>query len=159
MQQAVPSMRCVVLQHCAGEQQRKQQQLQHHAVHSQCFANTSLSVQVPRYCGHASLALQQLFALAPGFDVLTTQPPTCHAVPLLHLLSLQLYTAAINACMANDGTNFDAAFDIYATMQRNGVEPDDLLYGHLIALAGRCRKLEVRCACCCGLLVAELLIG
>jgi xylose isomerase len=45
--------------------------------------------------------------------------------------------------MANDGTNFDAAFDIYATMQRNGVEPDDLLYGHLIALAGRCRKLEV----------------
>jgi pentatricopeptide repeat protein len=57
---------------------------------------------------------------------------------------VQLYTAAINACMANDGTNFDAAFDIYATMQRNGVEPDDLLYGHLIALAGRCRKLEVR---------------
>lgn len=46
--------------------------------------------------------------------------------------------------MANDGTNFDAAFEIYATMQRNGVEPDDLLYGHLIALAGRCRKLEVR---------------
>lgn len=56
---------------------------------------------------------------------------------------LQLYTAAINACMANDGTNFDAAFEIYAAMQRNGVEPDDLLYGHLIALAGRCKKLEV----------------
>lgn len=59
------------------------------------------------------------------------------------LLLLQLYTAAINACMANDGTNFDAAFEIYSTMQRNGVEPDDLLYGHLIALAGRCKKLEV----------------
>uniref|UniRef100_A0A383VR28 PROP1-like PPR domain-containing protein n=1 Tax=Tetradesmus obliquus TaxID=3088 RepID=A0A383VR28_TETOB len=57
--------------------------------------------------------------------------------------SVQLYTAAINACMANDGTNFEAAFEIYAAMQRNGVEPDDLLYGHLIALAGRCRKLEV----------------
>jgi pentatricopeptide repeat protein len=59
------------------------------------------------------------------------------------LSRVQLYTAAINACMANDGTNFDAAWEIYATMQRNGVEPDDLLYGHLIALAGRCRKLEV----------------
>lgn len=58
-------------------------------------------------------------------------------------LVLQLYTAAINACMANDGTNFDAALEIYTTMQRNGVEPDDLLYGHLIALAGRCKKLEV----------------
>jgi len=56
---------------------------------------------------------------------------------------LQLYTAAINACMTDDHTNFDAAFEIYTTMQRHGVEPDDLLYGHLIAIAGRCRKLEV----------------
>lgn len=57
--------------------------------------------------------------------------------------SVQLYTAAINACMTDEHTNFDAAFDIYTTMQRHGVEPDDLLYGHLIAIAGRCRKLEV----------------
>lgn len=56
---------------------------------------------------------------------------------------LQLYTAAINACMTDDHINFDAAWDIYTTMQRHGVEPDDLLYGHLIAIAGRCRKLEV----------------
>jgi pentatricopeptide repeat protein len=62
---------------------------------------------------------------------------------------LQLYTAAINACMANDGTDFETAFEIYATMQRHGLEPDDLLYGHLIALAGRCRKLEVRPTACC----------
>jgi pentatricopeptide repeat protein len=59
---------------------------------------------------------------------------------------LQLYTAAINACMSGENTNFDAAFEIYSTMQRNGVEPDDLLFGHLIAIAGRCRKLEVGCA-------------
>jgi pentatricopeptide repeat protein len=57
--------------------------------------------------------------------------------------SVQLYTAAINACMTDEHTNFDAAFEIYTTMQRHGVEPDDLLYGHLIAIAGRCRKLEV----------------
>jgi hypothetical protein len=52
--------------------------------------------------------------------------------------------------MADDRTNFDAAFEIYATMQRHGVEPDDLLYGHLIAIAGRCRKLEVRMRVCAG---------
>lgn len=63
---------------------------------------------------------------------------------LLFLLPAQLYTAAINACMTDDNTNFDAAWEIYTTMQRHGVEPDDLLYGHLIAIAGRCRKLEVR---------------
>lgn len=69
--------------------------------------------------------------------------PCCCFLPSLRRHS-QLYTAAINACMADDGsTNFEAAFEIYATMQRHGVEPDDLLYGHLIAIAGRCRKLEV----------------
>lgn len=45
--------------------------------------------------------------------------------------------------MTDEHTNFEAAFDIYTTMQRHGVEPDNLLYGHLIAIAGRCRKLEV----------------
>ncbi len=60
---------------------------------------------------------------------------------------LQLYTAAINAVMVGGGTDFDAALEIYAAMQRAGVEPDDLLYGHLIALAGRCRKLEVCPSC------------
>jgi hypothetical protein len=45
--------------------------------------------------------------------------------------------------MTDDHINFDAAWEIYTTMQRHGVEPDDLLYGHLIAIAGRCRKLEV----------------
>jgi pentatricopeptide repeat protein len=58
--------------------------------------------------------------------------------------SIQVYTAAVNACMLN-GTDADlrAALDIYATMTRAGVEPDDLLYGSLIALAGAARKLEV----------------
>lgn len=46
--------------------------------------------------------------------------------------------------MAHGGTDLSTAFDIYATMQRHGVEPDDLTYGHLIALAGRVRRLEVR---------------
>lgn len=67
--------------------------------------------------------------------------------PLLFPLSLQLYTAAINACMTDEGDNFNAAMQIYNTMQRHGVEPDDLLYGHLIAIAGRCRKLEVGVGC------------
>lgn len=66
-----------------------------------------------------------------------TDQPACPASVL------QLYTAAINACMTDDHTNFDAAWEIYTTMQRHGVEPDDLLYGHLIAIAGRCRKLDV----------------
>lgn len=93
-------------------------------------------------------------------DAVTAQPLgtvltcTCHVyVPccLLFLLPAQLYTAAVNACMTDDNTNFDAAWEIYTTMQRHGVEPDDLLYGHLIAIAGRCRKLEVRegCAAVC----------
>ena len=49
--------------------------------------------------------------------------------------------------MTDEGDNFDAAMQIYNTMQRHGVEPDDLLYGHLIAIAGRCRKLEVGAGC------------
>jgi len=58
--------------------------------------------------------------------------------------SLQVYTAAINACMltATDA-DLEAALEIYATMARNSVEPDDLVYGNLIALAGAARKLEV----------------
>jgi pentatricopeptide repeat protein len=58
--------------------------------------------------------------------------------------SIHVYTAAVNACMLN-GTEADlqAALDIYAAMTRAGVEPDDLLYGSLIALAGAARRLEV----------------
>ena len=58
--------------------------------------------------------------------------------------SVQVYTAAINACMLGASeADLEAALDIYATMTRNSVEPDDLVYGNLIALAGAARKLEV----------------
>jgi leucine-rich PPR motif-containing protein len=58
--------------------------------------------------------------------------------------SIQVYTAAINACMlAATDADLEAALEIYATMTRHAVEPDDLVYGNLIALAGAARKLEV----------------
>jgi len=37
---------------------------------------------------------------------------------------------------------FDAALDVYAAAQRSGVEPDDLLCGNLVALAGRAGRLD-----------------
>lgn len=39
--------------------------------------------------------------------------------------------------------DLEAALDIYAGMTRNDVEPDDLVYGNLIALAGAAKKLDV----------------
>jgi pentatricopeptide repeat protein len=65
-------------------------------------------------------------------------------VPLWHLLLLlQMYTAAINACTLYNPPDMRRALDVYAQLQRHDVEPDDLLYGNLIALAGRSRQLDV----------------
>lgn len=57
--------------------------------------------------------------------------------------SRQIYTAAINACMISGKQDLQVALDIYSIMQRNGCEPDAILYGNLITLAGK-----VGVACC-----------
>lgn len=78
---------------------------------------------------------------------LHTWDPYAHPVPLCGLwhllLLLQMYTAAINACTLYNPPDMRRALDVYAQLQRHDVEPDDLLYGNLIALAGRSRQLDV----------------
>lgn len=44
--------------------------------------------------------------------------------------------------MLDNHLDLTAALEIYTLSQRHSVEPDDLLYGNLIALAGRSKKLD-----------------
>lgn len=61
-----------------------------------------------------------------------------------HTGSRELYTLAINACMkAEGGVDVDGALEIYSFMQRNHVEPDDVLYGNLIAAAGKAGRMNL----------------
>jgi hypothetical protein len=53
--------------------------------------------------------------------------------------------------MISGKQDLQAALDIYSTMQRNGCEPDAILYGNLITLAGkvgiaRCSLQHVACS-------------
>jgi leucine-rich PPR motif-containing protein len=62
---------------------------------------------------------------------------------VLSIPLLQLYTAAINACALCPGQELTLAQEVYSLLQRYDVTPDDLLYGNLIALAGRAKALDV----------------
>jgi len=61
-----------------------------------------------------------------------------------HSHELVVYSSAINACVkAREGSDVDAAMEIYADMQRAGVEPDSALYGALMMAAGKSGDLEL----------------
>jgi pentatricopeptide repeat protein len=61
-----------------------------------------------------------------------------------HADELVLYSSAINACVrSKEGSDVDTAMEIYADMQRAGVEPDSALYGALMMAAGRSGDLEL----------------
>ena len=50
--------------------------------------------------------------------------------------SVLMYTVALSACKANNAVDLDRAYEIYAVMQRNGVEPDKKFYAAFFAVAG-----------------------
>lgn len=79
--------------------------------------------------------------LAPA--LCCASPRAALAVLQGHTRSCKLYTAAINACMVGDSADIDAALEIHSRMQASGVEADDLLYGNLIAVAGKAGRFNL----------------
>ncbi len=84
---------------------------------------------------HCTARLPTVNSTPPSSDCLCSCLPSPQQKGLTE--SVKLYTAAINACMLEGQLDFDSAMEVYSLMQRNGVEPDDICYGNLIALAGR----------------------
>jgi pentatricopeptide repeat protein len=61
-----------------------------------------------------------------------------------HTNELKIYSAAINACVkSKNGADVQGAMEIFADLQRAGVNGDSALYGALIMAAGRSGNLEL----------------
>lgn len=74
--------------------------------------------------------------------LLDPRPPRLPAAPQGFTTEVRLYTQAMSACMLRFPGAWERALEIYSALQRASVRPDKKFFACLIAVAGRCGRLD-----------------